>query len=446
MADDQQQSTGGILGPIVDFLKSAGRGTKNWASDPLNLAQVIAGFNAGLPPGFGNPAFAQQQLADIAAQRGARAQQHAFTALLGPEKGAFIAAGGPPAMVLPQVKVGKGYAVKVDPITGDVTPVAGMPAAPAGAELKYPTGRAGVFAVALAKQRKGADPTPSEAWEMVPEAQRQITADDIKKHAAERVPKDTWKNVPGMPGLQVNEGGQTRIVEAPKGYESPNDVTGREIAGAIQNGTQPPDLKGLYRFAAPVRKALAESGYDLTTAQKDWMAVTKHISTLNGQQQERLRQAIAFTYDSLDVIDKLYNDWKRLAPASGFKLLNKANLAIAKQTPGELGATATALEAQINDLTSELGTVYKGGNASTDESLRLAAGNLQADYNEAQFNKAMKTIRTNLLIRRNSILNSQPAGVSANSPYLTPPAGVVPPKPTGNKRVDDVLKDTWSPQ
>ncbi len=195
------------------------------------------------------------------------------------------------------------------------------------------------------------------------------------------------------------------------------------IADAIISGDQPPLLTGLYRMAGPVRASLAKKGFDLSTATRDWTAIQRHLSTLNGAQQERLRQAISTASDSLDVLDDLYKQWQQVGPASGFKVFNRAALAAAKQVPGQTGAVAQALETQIADLTSELGTVYKGGNGSTDESLGLAAKNLSGDWNQETWDKAMKLAHTNVRIRKNSILNSAPVGVSANSPYTPPAAG-----------------------
>ncbi len=220
------------------------------------------------------------------------------------------------------------------------------------------------------------------------------------------------RDVPLSPDVEAQ---RTRIGQAGRAVTDPNDA--KSIAGAIIDGLQPPTLTGLYRNAAPVRAELARRGYDLTTATRDWQAVQKHLATLNGPQQERLRQAITFTYDSLEIIENLYEEWKDAARVSGYRVLNRANLAASKQLPGKAGEIAQNLEAQINDLTSELGTVYKGGNGSTDESLRLASENLKADWNDATFNRALGQIRTNLAIRRNSILTSQPAGVTPGSPY-----------------------------
>lgn len=223
--------------------------------------------------------------------------------------------------------------------------------------------------------------------------------------------------------------GQIHQPPAAANPQSQSDAS--DIAAAIRSGIQPPDLKGLYRQGAPVRAQLARDGYDLMTAQRDWQSINRHLATLNGQQQERLRQAITFTHDSIGQIEQLYDEWQKTGLPGGFKDFNKAALAAAAHLPGKQGAVAQNLMTQLNDLTSELGTVYKGGTASTDESLRLAGENLKADWNRETFQRAVKQLKTNLEIRKNSILTSQPAGVSPNSPYL--PQGEAP-TPTGGGR------------
>ena len=223
---------------------------------------------------------------------------------------------------------------------------------------------------------------------------------------------------------------------------TPNDP--KDIANAIISGDQPPTLTGLYRNAGPVRAELARSGYNLTKATEDWTATQKYLSTLNGQQQTRLRQAVEFTNASLDLVDSLAQQWK----GSGLKPLNAANLAAAKQ--GLLGqqaqSIAVKLDAQIADLQSELGTVYKGGNSSTDESLKLAAKNLQSDWAEQTLLDATKQIRQNLAIRSNSLKLGGVAGVPGNTyapkELATSPVApeghilVAPPDQSGNWRWD----------
>ena len=181
------------------------------------------------------------------------------------------------------------------------------------------------------------------------------------------------------------------------------------IADAIISGNQPPEIKGLYRLAGPVKAALARKGYNLTAAMQDWSATQRHLTTLNGPQQLRLRQAVSFTADSLDVVEDLAEQWK----AGGFPLLNKARLGAARQ--GLLGkqaqAIATQMESQISDLVSELAVVYRGGNASTDESLKLAAQNLKSEWSLPTLLKNVALVRKNLLIRKNSLASTQVAGV-----------------------------------
>jgi hypothetical protein len=218
------------------------------------------------------------------------------------------------------------------------------------------------------------------------------------------------------------------------GMGGAGDPQAIDIAEAIMRGEQPPDTKGLYRAARGVRAHLARNGYDLTTAQRDWQGVQAHIKNLNSTQQLRLRQAVETTSQGLDQIEQLYNRWQELAPVgvSGMKLLNRAQLAAAKNLPGEAGAVANALDAQINDLAGELGNVYMAGNTPTDHSMRLAASNLKSEWNQKTFEQALKTLRTALRMRSNSISNSMPQGVTPGSHYVEGMPGATPAKGADN--------------
>jgi hypothetical protein len=200
-----------------------------------------------------------------------------------------------------------------------------------------------------------------------------------------------------------------------------NDV--KDTADAIVRGDQPPSLQGSYSKGLALRAELGRRGFDLATAQNDWNAIQRHLSTLNGPQQERLRQAITTVQDIVPQIEELYSEWKRVGVASGVKIFNRASLAAAKQLPGQAGAVASTLDALIADLNADLGVVYKGGNSSTDASLELANKNLSADWNELTFKKAIDQIKKNAQIRYNSINNSQPAGLSQGSIYNKQPQG-----------------------
>lgn len=205
----------------------------------------------------------------------------------------------------------------------------------------------------------------------------------------------------------------------------------KDIANGIERGDLPPTMKSLYRNAAGVEAELARRGVPLAKMEADWNATNKLLATLNGPQQVRLRQAVQFTGDSLEIIDDLYSKWLKTGLPGGFKEFNRAALTASKSLPGEAGSIANRLDAQLNDLTSELGTVYKGGNSSTDESLKLAAQNLKAEWNPRTFHDAIQQVRTNLKIRQNSIKNSVVQGGNPDSPY----------KPTQDTTDDDdILK------
>ena len=211
----------------------------------------------------------------------------------------------------------------------------------------------------------------------------------------------------------------------------PKELWG-DIAGIV-TGSQPPPSTASgssanSKYMLAVKNGLQALGYNLSQATLDWQAMTTRLKTLNGAQQVRLSQAVNFAYDSLDIIQTLTDAWQ----GGGLPALNSAELAAASsgvsnqtlKTPVTVSVTdpttgqpttvtikdtqtlATLLKAQINDLVSELGTVYKGGNTSTDESLSLAAGNLSANWSQQTLDQAINLARTNLQIRKNSISNS----------------------------------------
>lgn len=227
--------------------------------------------------------------------------------------------------------------------------------------------------------------------------------------------KELWRTV------DKGIGAKHRDPEAPAaGSTTAGDI--KDVVQMIHDGQATPDLtKYSFRDRTAIAAGLKRMGYNQALAQQDWTATQKHLATMNGAQQERLRQAISFTSDSLDNIEKLYDEWQKYGAAGGIKAFNRASMAAAKHMPGKAGEIATVLEAQINDLTSELGTVYKGGNSSTDESLKLASGNLKGEWNDQTFKRAVGQIRQNLKIRKNSVMSSQAVGVREGSPY-TPQA------------------------
>ncbi|HYT08980.1 MAG TPA: hypothetical protein VEL77_15150 [Rugosimonospora sp.] len=189
------------------------------------------------------------------------------------------------------------------------------------------------------------------------------------------------------------------------------------IAQGIKNGLLSPMLTGLGRtgMAGRVTAELAREGYNLAKAQKDWMATTIWIRTLNGPTQVRLRQAVDFTVESLDLIDNsqqpgkdLLGDLRNAVPRTKFPIINKLALNTAKSGIfGQPAAEAARLlDIQITDLQSELATVYQGGNTPTDKSLGQAMKILSGDWDDKTLRAAVNLTRKNLGYRLNSIRNS----------------------------------------
>lgn len=197
-----------------------------------------------------------------------------------------------------------------------------------------------------------------------------------------------------------------------------NDV--KETVAGMKDGSLPPILPG--RATKEYLATLAEAHrqkYDLASAATDWAATQKHISTMNGTQQLRLNQSINSLPEMLDKVDSLAAQWK----GGRFPLLNKANLAAAKQGVygQDVASVANKLDAQIADVTADLGNVYMGGNSPTDHALGLAAKSLSGDWSEKVLHDMTDLARQNVQIRSNSIKHTGVAGASATNPYGNQP-------------------------
>lgn len=213
------------------------------------------------------------------------------------------------------------------------------------------------------------------------------------------------------------------------------------IADAIISGDQPPTMQGLYGNTAAVRAALAKKGFDLSTAQQDWTAINRYMSTLNGVQQVRLKQATEFVRETVPLVRELSTNLTKAVPRGQFPVLNAAALKAAHE--GVLGekaqAAATQLQSQIADLQSELAVMYRGGNSPTDEALKKASEMLRGDWSATQLEAALALVERNSVIRLNSIRNvgvgtigdrqNQYAPAPGGEQVAPPPPGTVPPPP-----------------
>lgn len=180
----------------------------------------------------------------------------------------------------------------------------------------------------------------------------------------------------------------------------------QSIADGVQQGNIPPTLQGLYRMRGRVGSILQQRGYDLKNASLDYYATQRSVASQNSPAFQKQRAALDFTETALNKVDDLANQWK----AGGFKLLNHARLVAAVN--GALGPEAakiaTQLNGQINDMIASTSQVYMGGNSPTDQAMKIAGGNLSADWSEDVLHSMTKLLRDNIQIRRNSI-NHLPA-------------------------------------
>lgn len=215
------------------------------------------------------------------------------------------------------------------------------------------------------------------------------------------------------PTVNVNTGDKSDIVEAVKG---------------MKEGTIPPQLPG--RASKEYIAMMAEArrqGFDLAGAATDWVATQKHIASLNGAQQLRLNQAIGQLPELLDSVDALASKWK----AGRFPILNKANMAAAKNGVygRDAASIANQLDAQIADVTADLGAVYMGGNSPTDHALDLSAKALNSNWDEKVLHEMVALARKNVQTRKNSMNSTGVQGASDSNLYSPPQAAPPSSKP-----------------
>lgn len=207
------------------------------------------------------------------------------------------------------------------------------------------------------------------------------------------------------------------------------EAQSEDIATAIVNGDQPPDLSRLYGMAGSVRAKLAEKGYNLTRATQDWQATQRYLGTLNSAQQVRLRQATEFVAHSVPLVRTLSEDLSKQLPRSRFPILNSAALTAAQA--GALGpdaqVAATNLGAQIRDLQAELAVMFRGGYAPTNESLKQAGDMLRSNWSAPQLKAALGLIEKNVTIRLNSLRAAGVSSATPGNPYAPDQAESAPP-------------------
>ncbi len=211
----------------------------------------------------------------------------------------------------------------------------------------------------------------------------------------------------GLEGYEAKLGANGQImVSKSSGYDAttkPDEI--KSAVEGIVSGNLPPDLKTIssYRDRTKLSAELANQGYDLNTANKDWLAANKFYSSMNSTQQVRLRQAINSVSGSLDNLDKLNSEYQR----SGFTPANKAQLIANSKGVGRQAVLATEYLTTLGVIQDELSQVFMGGNSPTEKFLEQAQNILKSDFSFEQVSGVTKQLRMNLKYRLNSINQAQ---------------------------------------
>jgi hypothetical protein len=253
--------------------------------------------------------------------------------------------------------------------------------------------------------------------------------------AADKALLEGWKAKEGLKPFTVKTVVNGRDVEQvmttadamKQGYFAvppPKDTPGgaqkiADIKAAVlgmKNGTQAPILpgRGTDAYIALVGEA-ERQGFDMAKAATDWQATQRYLASANAAPQLKLRQSINALPGMLDTVETLAKQWD----GGQFPVLNRANLAAAKNgVYGDAAASlARRLDAQIADVSSDLGAVYMGGNSPTDEALKLAQKALGEDWSKQVLLDSVQLARENVKTRSNSIRTTGVAGASDDNPY-----------------------------
>jgi hypothetical protein len=208
-------------------------------------------------------------------------------------------------------------------------------------------------------------------------------------------------------------------------------------AGIIAGDTAPSILEGT-RGTSQGMALLAEikrQGGDSDKILRDWTATKTAIRSLDSPQQLRLAEVINKASASTDQLETLNQQWQDVGARFGIKAFNRASLTAAQN--GFYGPQAQSiaqrLDAQIADVTSELGQGIMGGASPTDHALSLASKNLSSDWTAATLSDSIKQVRYNLNLAqnaRNDLLGQM--GVTSTQVQTPPPKAAAPPTaPTG---------------
>lgn len=206
-----------------------------------------------------------------------------------------------------------------------------------------------------------------------------------------------------------------------------------DLVDGIMSGKQPPTLTGLYKNAGPVRAALAQRGFDLSTAQLQWDGARKQIMSMNGPQQVRYYQLANGVVNTIDRVNELSRELKN----SGVPLLNKAKLDAYIQLNGNSpqGQLATQYVTAVGVLREEMANLANGGYAPTEPAWALANEQVNGNYGVQQLGASLTELQRLINYRLRALPQANTFGPGAENRYT----GATGKQPT-HEEIDKAVK------
>ncbi len=206
-----------------------------------------------------------------------------------------------------------------------------------------------------------------------------------------------------------------------------------DLVDGIMSGKQPPTLTGLYKNAGPVRAALAQRGFDLSTAQLQWDGANKQIMSMNGPQQVRYYQLANGVVNTIDRVNELSRELKN----SGVPLLNKAKLDAYIQLNGNSpqGQLATQYVTAVGVLREEMANLANGGYAPTEPAWALANEQVNGNYGVQQLGASLTELQRLINYRLRALPQANTFGPGAENRYT----GATGKQPT-HEEIDKAVK------
>lgn len=189
------------------------------------------------------------------------------------------------------------------------------------------------------------------------------------------------------------------------------------IADAIQNGTQPPVLTGLYKNTTAVKAELSKRGFDLAKALQSWNAAQAFSKNLNSSQMIRFRGLADSVVNTIDEVKDLAGQMKQ----GGIPIVNKAKLEYLVQTKGNSpeGQLASRYLAAVNTLKEEFANLANGGYAPTEAAWSLANSQINGNYGIDQLNASLDEVQRLINYRVQGITGQQPLVPGGTTDYTS---------------------------